>query len=474
MKRLKKPAIGIGTALVVLTGAANLTGASGAARLATTVPPAAPIPDDAAPPSAPADPSIPSWTPIECGTYSGKGCSPADKRVDLTKPTFNDPTRITNPLFPISSLRSAVLLGQVDDKPFRSETVVLPHTDTIMWDGTSIELVISQYTAYSAGHIEEIAIDRYAQADDGSVWYFGEDVFDYRDGGIFLTAGSWLAGRDGPPAMIMPAKPKVGDVFRSESVIGVVFEELEVLKVEQTVPGPRGPISGAVVMSELHLDGTHSDKTFAPGYGEFDTSSGGNTESLALAAPIDALDGGRPTVLQRLSTSAWGLLEDARQEDWEAGEPTLDRINALWKAISATPQPPRVTAAMTAALKAANSAVDEQDPAAAAQASVLVAQAALDLELRYQPTEQIDVDRFHLHAQQLRVHAAANSAAGVLDEVAVLEWTSQRLGDRFHQADGRLDEQLRDLRRSAEAGNLTSAADLAARMAAGLRSRAAA
>ena len=33
--------------------------------------------------------------------------------------------------------------------------------------------------AYIDGRIEEVALDLYAQADDGSVWYLGEDVFDY-------------------------------------------------------------------------------------------------------------------------------------------------------------------------------------------------------------------------------------------------------------------------------------------------------
>jgi hypothetical protein len=71
-----------------------------------------------------------------------------------------------------------------------------------------------------------VAIDRYAQADEGSVWYFGEDVIDYVNGAAAFTEGTWLAGRDGPPAMIMPAKPKPGDVFRVENVIGIVFEAL--------------------------------------------------------------------------------------------------------------------------------------------------------------------------------------------------------------------------------------------------------
>ena len=59
---------------------------------------------------------------------------------------------------------------------------------------------------------EEVAYDLYAQADDGSVWYFGEDVFNFADGAIVDTHGTWIAGVDGPAAMIMPADPQVGDV----------------------------------------------------------------------------------------------------------------------------------------------------------------------------------------------------------------------------------------------------------------------
>jgi hypothetical protein len=53
--------------------------------------------------------------------------------------------------------------------------------------------------AYLDGTITEVAIDRYAQADDGSVWYFGEDVIDYVGGAAAFTEGTWLAGRDGRP-----------------------------------------------------------------------------------------------------------------------------------------------------------------------------------------------------------------------------------------------------------------------------------
>ena len=203
----------------------------------------------------------PAFTSIECGTYSGRGCSSASRRVDLTRPTFTNPTNVTNPLFPISKLRSAVLLGRVEGEPFRAETTLLPATATVVWAGQRIKTLVSQYMAYRGGRIEEVAIDRYAQADDGSVWYLGEDVVDYKVGAIFTTAGTWLAGREGPAAMIMPGKPRVGDVFRPENILGVVFEEVRVKEIGKTVRGPRGPIPGAIVAVELHLDGSHSSKS---------------------------------------------------------------------------------------------------------------------------------------------------------------------------------------------------------------------
>src|SRR5262249_32819095 len=157
--------------------------------------------------------------------------------------------------FPISRLTSAVLVGQEDGAPFRSETTLLPGTAVVRWDGRSVRVRISQYMAFRNGRLEEVALDRYAQADDGSVWYLGEDVFDYRRGTVASTEGTWLAGRDGPAAMIMPAHPRVGGVFRTENVPGVVFEEVTVKAVGVTVRGPHSAVRDAMVGSELHLDG---------------------------------------------------------------------------------------------------------------------------------------------------------------------------------------------------------------------------
>src|SRR5207245_1431212 len=80
-----------------------------------------------------------------CATYSGRGCAPSSARVDLAPPVFSNPTKITNPLFPISELHSAVLLGHVSGKPFRTETTLLPRTEKVVWQAQAVEVLRSQY-----------------------------------------------------------------------------------------------------------------------------------------------------------------------------------------------------------------------------------------------------------------------------------------------------------------------------------------
>lgn len=405
-----------------------------------------------------------------CGTNSGRGCAQPTKRVDLARPSFSDSTSITNPLFPISRLRSTVLLGHVDGKPFRTETTLLPGSATVDWDGRHVRVLVSQYLAYLDGRLEEVAIDRYAQADNGSVWYFGEDVFDYRNGTVALTEGTWLAGREGPAAMIMPADPKVGDVYRTENVAGVVFEEVTVKAVGRTVTGPRGPVEGAMVANELHADETGEDKIFAPGYGEFRTSDGGDLEALALAVPTDASNEPTPAELVSLSTNANGILELSRIPDWKAASAAVRRMSKTWQTLQSSAQPPMIAARLNDALGTLTRAVLRRQPARTAQAAIRVAQSVLDLELRHRPVAEINTERFHLWTQQLRVDAADRNVAGVTGDVAVLEWIRDRFVQVLDPA-GRqeIDSRLRDLRTAVDAGNLPAAADHAARLGARVR-----
>jgi hypothetical protein len=376
--------------------------------------------------------TIPQATPeqLAAAGLAELPLAPQSERVDLVAPAFSRPTRITNPLFPISSLQSAVLNGTVDDKAFRTETTLLPGTRIVEWpEGRPVETLVSQYVAYLDGRIEEVALDFYAQADDGSVWYFGEEVFNYEDGVIADREGTWLAGRDGPAAMIMPADPQLGDVYFPENTPGFVFEQVRVKAVDQTVQGPRGPVEGAIVASELHQDGSREDKTFAPGYGEFFTGSGGDIEALALAVPIDKLSGSVPAELTTLASGSW----------------TRATMKQAWRSFQTREAPPRLKGAM--------------DDALAHESAFAVAQTALDLQLRYLPPAEIDRRRFDLWSRRLAADAKADNAIGVTGDLVVLEWIRDRIAHTLDRVDRtRLNSQLVRLRTSVNDEDLPAVA----------------
>jgi hypothetical protein len=362
-------------------------------------------------------PAVPTRIPV----------APASERVDLVAPTFSNPTEITNPLFPVSRQASILFLGHVDGKPFRTEVTLLPFTRVVQWEGQQVETLVSQYNAFLGGSIEEVAYDLYAQADDGSVWYFGEDVFDFRDGAIISTEGTWLAGRDGPAAMIMPAAPHVGDVYRTENAPGFVFEEVTVRSTDEALDGPLGPIRGGMLADELHSDGKTEQKIFGPGYGEFYTAGGGDVEALALAVPTDAAREPMPAELMTLSEGALDVHDAAVTGDWEAARSSLDDVRAAWVVHRAGELPRLVVPSVEAAVRALQAAVAAQDPRSTRDAAIEVSRLALDLQLRYRPVTEVDLARLELWAAQMVSDAAANDADAVSADSFAMDYVRDRL-----------------------------------------------
>jgi hypothetical protein len=408
----------------------------------------------ALPGAALAQASTPPGRPVCIPNETDGSClptAPESALVDRDKPTFSNPTVVTNPLFPISDLHSVLMLGRVDRLPFRTEVTLLPETKTIEVDGRPVEVLVSQYVAFLDGRIHEVAIDWYAQADDGSVWYFGEDVFNYEDGVVADNEGTWQAGKDGPPAMIMPGDPRVGNVYRSENIPGVAYEEVTVKSTEETVNSPQGPVEGAMVGEELHQDGDREEKIFAPGYGEYLTGQGGELEALALAVPTNALTGSLPAELEGLTTGARDIFDAAESGDWAAASAALDAMIGDWDAYKSGDLPPIIEAEMSDAFVYLVSAVDSSQPAETRQAAIDVARISLDFQLQYRPIVEIDRGRFLLWTDQLQLDAALEDVVGVAGDVTSLEWT----WDRFaHAVDGSTAEQVETL-----LANLRSATD---------------
>jgi hypothetical protein len=360
--------------------------------------------------------------------------APESERVDVAMPTFSDPTSVTNPYFPVSQQESVLLLGHVEGKPFRTEVTLLPDTRIIEWEGQRVEVLVSQYVAFLGGSITEVAYDLYAQADDGSVWYLGEDVFDFRDGAIVVTEGSWLAGRDGPAAMIMPGDPRVGHVYRPENAPGFVFEEVTVKSLTETLDGPLGPVEGGMVASELHSDGSREGKIFAPGYGEFYTAGGGDVEALALAVPTDVASGPLPAELTTLSDGALSVFDAAGAGSWKAASATVSDMADAWKSHKAADVPRLIEPVMDGALDALASAVDARGATRARNAAIEAARLSFDLRLRHRPVTEIDLARMDLWAAQLLVDEAAGNTAAVAADAFALDYVRDRILDALDES----------------------------------------
>jgi hypothetical protein len=414
--------------------------------------------------SATTDIPQPSTAQLEAAGLGDLPVANDDARADLVAPAFSQPTTVTNPLFPIRDLHSVLLNGTVDDLPFRTETTLLPDTRVIEWSpGQCVRTLVSQYVAYLDGRIEEVALDFYAQADDGSVWYFGEDVFNYDGGAVADLSGTWLAGKEGPAAMIMPADPQVGDVNRPENIPGLVFEEVAVAEIAKTVDGPRGPVEGAIVGRELHDDGSFSDKIFAPGYGEFYTESPGEVEALALAAPADHVEGGVPQELETMLAGSATVFEAAESGSWAEASSAVEQISAAWKAHQSTPVPPRLVEPTEAALKALTRPVESHDREGTGHAALDARLAILDLQLQYRTPAEIDHARFDLWAQQVLVDAAAADLDAVSGDVATLEWIRDRIAPGLDSIVAiRIDAHLEELRAGAADEDLEAVNEAAA------------
>lgn len=391
--------------------------------------------------------------------------APPGDRIDTVAPVFSNPTAIDNPLFPISAIESGLLLGTVDGLRLRVEVSLLPGTRTIEWNGQPVEVLVSQYIAYLDGRILEVALDWYAQADDGSVWYFGEDVFNYEDGVVADTHGTWMAGRDGPAGMIMPANPQVGDVYRPENIPGLVFEEVTVKATGVTVDGPTGPVRDAIIVSELHADGAIEDKTFAPGYGEFLASGGGDVEALALAVPQDARSARSATELESLVTGAMALARPSQPVGSDDAPPILASIQAAWDAYRVAGIPTLVEGQMNDALAELSVAVEGGDANEIHQAALAAGQAALDLQLLHLAPSAVDAARFELWTQRVAVDAAVSDGPALAGDVATMEWIWERIVHIVDEPAARdFEAQLTMLRAAVETGEFSEATAVAAQL----------
>ena len=103
----------------------------------------------------------------------------------------------------------------------------------------------------------------------GDVYYFGEDVDNYKNGKVVNHESAWRAGVGGARfGLMIPAKPAAGQKFYQEIAPKVAMDRVEVMSIDETVKTPAGVFEHCVHLRETTpLEREVSHKYYAPGIG---------------------------------------------------------------------------------------------------------------------------------------------------------------------------------------------------------------
>lgn len=143
---------------------------------------------------------------------------------------------------------------------------ILKETKTV--DG--VECGILEERETKDGQLIEISRNYFAtDRKTGDVYYFGEDVDNYKDGKVVSHDSTWHAGKNGARfGLMMPGKPKAGDKFQQEIAPKEAMDRVEIVSVDETVKTPAGTFEHVVHFKETTpLEADVSHKYYAPGIG---------------------------------------------------------------------------------------------------------------------------------------------------------------------------------------------------------------
>jgi hypothetical protein len=147
---------------------------------------------------------------------------------------------IDNEFLPLPEGKAQVLTGTEDGVALRLEIRVLAET----FEVAGVTTRVVEERDLEDGELAEVSRNYVAQAPDGSVCYFGEDVDVYAGGVVTGHPGAWLAdpaGGTDRPGLLMPAPaPAVGDYWSQEVAPGVALDRAEVVGVGETFVVPAG------------------------------------------------------------------------------------------------------------------------------------------------------------------------------------------------------------------------------------------
>ena len=192
-------------------------------------------------------------------------------------PTFSEPLAIDHPLFPFPApeVLASRCMGNESESVYET-SVFETKVRVFEWDGQSVTTRVVCETEIEDEEDVESSENYFAQADDGSVWYFGESVTFHQEGAT--QEPSWTVGgpsQDDPadahpvadPMLFLPAEPVVGEVWFPENVPGVSIEISQLIATDVPVVTSKGTYPECWVVHSVSVRDGERLHFYAPGTG---------------------------------------------------------------------------------------------------------------------------------------------------------------------------------------------------------------
>ena len=185
-------------------------------------------------------------------------------------PVFSNPGQIDNRYLPLAAHRRCDFRGEgKDGTKTRSVLARLTSTRRFTVGAQTVDATIVSDKAYEDGKHVETALDYFAQADDGTVYYLGEHVDNIRNGKVVDHSGTWLYGKDTDVlGVAMLPHPAIDERYRLEDVPGITTESDRVEETGARAKAGRTLYTDVIRTSEfIQPEGEVEYKLYAPGVG---------------------------------------------------------------------------------------------------------------------------------------------------------------------------------------------------------------
>jgi hypothetical protein len=192
-------------------------------------------------------------------------CAPSENTFTLT---------IDNSYFPLPVGQQWVYQGNEQGQTVGLQITVLNKQEKLYSGRDTVTTRVVEETEWDDANgnheidegenLIEVSRNFFAQTQDGTVCYFGEEVDIYEDGVVVSHEGAWRADDPGnAPGIFMPADPEVGMTYQQEVAPDVAEDRATIVR-RGSFTVPVGTFADTITVRDFNpLDGSRSTKVYA-------------------------------------------------------------------------------------------------------------------------------------------------------------------------------------------------------------------